>query len=294
MMTSEQLEVANHCKDFKATHLNHKIFENTLESILGKDLTANKDHQVTHVKEFKFKTDDRVRKRDKKACDKQQLDLSEVSSKKQSKNSAKKINIVSQGSKNSKEYVFKPTKPKGPNLSTLKRKRLRQDVEEQAIVSAKSSLKLVNVLQKDETKGAMQKLQLTKPVEFSFLTEERIKKAKAAEDSHDKAQKYVFKASKVPKFEKFFKAKLPSRKITKGKAPVLASDKRCKLRKEREQQKIDIMAAKEVQIEITTEFEATIKSSPQVRLFNGDNSIRAEEDDAVIVTKFNDDESINC
>ena len=37
ILTTEEIELQTHCKDFKATELDKKIFENTLESILGKE-----------------------------------------------------------------------------------------------------------------------------------------------------------------------------------------------------------------------------------------------------------------
>mmetsp|Transcript_11725 Transcript_11725/g.10358 ORF Transcript_11725/g.10358 Transcript_11725/m.10358 type:complete len:96 (-) Transcript_11725:32-319(-) len=70
----------------------------------------------------------------------------------------------------------------------------------------------------------------------------------------------------------------PSKKVpTRGKAPVFKSESRMKLRKEKETRKQMEEEAKEISIQDLTEFECTIKSSPEVRLKKDDVSEKALE-----------------
>lgn len=84
-------------------------------------------------------------------------------------------------------------------------------------------------------------------MEFKFSTDLRIKKSKMAEEGCKEKLQSVAKVS-IPL------------KVTVPIAPVFQSDKRCQLRKEREQERKDLMAAHEVTLSEITEFDAKFVS----------------------------------
>jgi hypothetical protein len=73
-----------------------------------------------------------------------------------------------------------------------------------------------------------------------------------------------------------------TRKPTKGVCPLLHSESRMQLRKERELKKREEMEAKEVSIQDGTEFEVTVRSSPEVRLSEHDNDNESVDCDHLI------------
>lgn len=133
------------------------------------------------------------------------------------------------------------------------------------------------------------KMHLTKPVEFNFATDVRIKRSKMIVESQveeNNKENRDFKASKVPNFTKVVPIKPSNRNPTKGHAPVLASELRMQMRKEREQRRIEELEAKELSLQDMTEVEVTVRSSPQVRLYEDHLYRCAEMIDADQLSKF--------
>jgi hypothetical protein len=145
ILTTEEIELKDHSKEFKATELNPKLFDRKIEDILGRpSVTIYRTIPV----EFNLKTTDR--KRDRKATEK--------SMENSTPNSLQK----------KKRYV------KGnaaPNLSTSKRTRPAYVEEYNTQFKAKPVPNYSKISSESESKTAILKAELTKPVEFKFSTD---------------------------------------------------------------------------------------------------------------------------
>ena len=138
------------------------------------------------------------------------------------------------------------------------------------------------------------KVHLTKPVEFNFATDSRTKRSKMIAESKSEEmnkENKDFKASKVPNFTKIAWIKPSNKQPTKGHAPVLASELRMQMRKEREQRRLEELEAKELSLQDMTEVEVTVRSSPQVRLYEDSQYRWAEIIDQDQLSKFDSNEN---
>jgi hypothetical protein len=276
ILTTEEIELQNHCKDFKAIELDYKMFEDDFETVLGR--SCQKQSKGTVPAEFKFKTDER--KRDRKAHDKSEEESSHSLQRKASVVKKYKEFTIK------KDENYKPTCPKAPALSTETRKRKHREDEPVYKFKAAPMPEFSKLAAMAESKINVPKMPLTKPVEFNFSTECRLRKTKMVSEAlHEELNKGTkdFKATKAPKFNKTLQIKPSGRQPTKGFYPMLQSEQRMQLRKEREQKLREEMEAKEVSIQDGTEFDVTVKSSPEVRLA-GDRSFQ--------VIDINDQETI--
>jgi hypothetical protein len=145
ILTTEEIELKDHSKEFKATELNPKLFDRKIEDILGRpSVTIYRTIPV----EFNLKTTDR--KRDRKATEK--------SMENSTPNSLQK----------KKRYVKANA---APNLSTSKRIRPTYVEEYNTQFKAKPVPNYSKISSESESKTAIIKAELTKPVEFKFSTD---------------------------------------------------------------------------------------------------------------------------
>jgi hypothetical protein len=145
LLTTEEIELKDHSKEFKAIEINPKLFDKRIEDILGKpSITVSKTIPV----EFNLKTNER--KRDRKAVEKSLENLSSDSVQK-------------------KKRYAKPNT--APNLSTSKRSRPTRAEELTVQFKAKPVPNYNKISADHEPKIAVQKAELTKPVEFNFSTD---------------------------------------------------------------------------------------------------------------------------
>ena len=263
LLTSDELYLQEHGQGFKAMELNPKIFEKKISDLLSEKPVVPK----TIPKEFNFQTNQR--KRDKKASEKANEESSSQSSKK-------------------KKRFAKANAP--PQLSTASRSRPVVQNKPPTLFKATPIPDYNKLAAEFEGKQSAVKHILTKPREFKLSTECRMRKSKIMsqlqeEERQKNAIKNDFKATKAPKFNKVMKVKPSVKAPTKGKAPVFQSESRVKRRKEREMKKQMEEEAKELSIQDPTEFECTVKSSPEVRLKREDASekgLEMNENDSVI------------
>ncbi|CAI2386835.1 unnamed protein product [Moneuplotes crassus] len=240
LLTTDELELLNNPKEFRALEFNPKMFEKKVCEILSEKPVVQK----TVPQEFNLKTT--ARKRDKKAMEKE-MEMSQTSSKK-------------------RRYA-KPNAP--PCLSTSRRSRPVRVEKINNNFKAQPIPDYSKLAAEYECKRKISKPALTRPKGFRLSTDSRMRKSKIVTElleEENKRNKKEFKATKAPKFDKVSKIKPSVKAPTKGKAPVFASESRVQLRKERELKRKMEEEIKEVSIQDPTEFEVTIKSSPEVRL----------------------------
>lgn len=245
------------------------MFEKAAEGILGNE--KHKSVVKTVPVEFNFQTNQR--KRDKKLSEKEDEESLELGKRPVGKmRKFKEFNIK-------KDESFKPTCPKAPKFNSFTRKRQRED-DATPKFKANPVPDYSKISAQFETKKNVPKIPLTRPVGFNFSTDCRLRKSKMAQEGEDEkkvAEKVTFKAAKAPKFSNAPTIKPSTRKPTKGHCPLLHSQNRSQLRKEKEIKRKEDMEAKEVSIQDVSEFEVTVRSSPEVRLHHGEHSIHAHE-----------------
>jgi hypothetical protein len=106
-------------------------------------------------------------------------------------------------------------------------------------------------------------------------------------DQENHKIKTEFKATNMPNFSKISKMKPSQKALTKAKAPMLQSESRIQLRKERELMKQIEAEAKELSVQDATEFDVTIKSSPMVRLEEQSGYDINDQDSVMLCGEFN-------
>jgi hypothetical protein len=162
LLTTEELELQSHSKEFKASELNKKMFEKSIEDILGKEKSKLANPSTVPV-EFNFKTTQR--KRDRKAQEKDEEDSKNSQKRQRSKIRKYKEFTIK------KNENFKPTCPKSPVLNTTGRKRQKQEEEVAHTFKAIPVPDYDKLASQFEPRSNQAKLPLTKPVEFNFSTE---------------------------------------------------------------------------------------------------------------------------
>lgn len=169
LLTTEELDLQTHSREFKATELDRKMFEKSIEDILGRDKSKPMQPSTVPV-EFNFMTNQR--RRDRKAQEKDDED-SKSSQKRQRSKVRKYKEFTIKKNEN-----FKPTCPKAPVLNTTNRKRQKHEEEVEYKFKATPVPDYSKLASQFEPKSNQPKIPLTKPVEFNFSTECRIRKSK--------------------------------------------------------------------------------------------------------------------